>query len=187
MSNDFYLSKQGVKEYLQLSSDSDSSFIVAKFKNYLNDGDQILELGSGPGRDLFQLENVIYSDFSPLFIELLKKKFPDNKILKIDAVSIQSDEVINAFYSNKVLHHLSDDELKQSFSRQNELLQKGGIICHTFWAGNKSEEFKGLLFNHHTSDELNKWLSKTFDILVLEEYEEFVPGDSLLLIARKKN
>lgn len=176
-----------MEEYLQLSSDSDSSFIVKKFTTYLNTGDQILELGSGPGRDLAELENVTYSDFSPLFIDYLKNKYPNARVLELNAVSIETPDRFNAIYSNKVLHHLSDEELLRSFSRQAELLKGKGIICHTFWAGTKNEEYKGLIFNHHTIKELKKMIEGLFDVLFIGEYEEFVPGDSILLIAEIKH
>jgi hypothetical protein len=84
------------------------------------------------------------------------------------------------------LHHLKDVELVDSIKRQSDILNPKGIICHSFWKGEGSEIFKGLFVNYHSEDALRDFFSKNFDILMLECYDEFEVGDSLLFIGKKK-
>ncbi|HEY9114087.1 MAG TPA: hypothetical protein VIN10_05265, partial [Bacteroidales bacterium] len=89
-------------------------------------------------------------------------------------------------YSNKVLHHLKDNELKLSVKRQSEILTSAGIIGHSFWKGKGSEIFKGLYVNYHDEKTLIEFFKEYFEVLSLTTYQEFEEGDSLLLIGKKK-
>ena len=89
-------------------------------------------------------------------------------------------------YSNKVMHHLNDNELNDSIKRQHEILNSNGIICHSFWKGEGSEIFKGLFVNYHTEVNLKKIFKENFEIISIESYKEFEDNDSILLIGKKK-
>ena len=106
--------------------------------------------------------------------------------MELDAVSLDTDLKYDGIYSNKVLHHLKDDELIASAKRQDEVLNSNGIICHSFWKGEGSEIFKGLFVNYHSVVTLTKAFKNYFEILSIDDYNEFDDNDSLLLIARKK-
>ena len=85
-----------------------------------------------------------------------------------------------------MLHHLTNEELRESIKRQDALLDSGGIICHSFWKGQGDEIFKGLFVNYHTPEEIKAFFEENFEILSISDYAEFEKGDSILLIARKK-
>lgn len=156
---------------------------------FLADGAKVLEIGSGPGTDweiLTDKYEVLGSDNSEEFIKHLQQTYPKGEFVPVDASTLELDRSFDAIYSNKVLHHLSDDDLKQSFERQQVLLKHGGVICHSFWRGEGSELFKGLFVNYHEKDDLSNLLEGRFEILHFELYPEFEKEDSLLLIARKK-
>jgi hypothetical protein len=108
------------------------------------------------------------------------------KVTSNDASTLEIEKKFGVIYSNKVLHHLTDEQLMNSSKRQFELLEKDGLICHSFWKGTGSEVFKGLFVNYHTKKELELVFQDDFEILVLESYEEFEENDSLLLIGKKK-
>jgi hypothetical protein len=84
------------------------------------------------------------------------------------------------------MHHLKDNELSDSIRRQHEILNPGGIVCHSFWKGVGTEIFKGLFVNYHSETDLTEIHKDYFEILSIESYKEFEDADSLLLIARKK-
>ena len=105
--------------------------------------------------------------------------------MHLNAATLETDKRFDVVYSNKVLHHLSDAELAQSVERQHELLNANGVICHSFWAGEGSEEFKGMFVNYHNETAITKLLGQRFEVLYLERYQEFEASDSMLLIARK--
>jgi len=93
---------------------------------------------------------------------------------------------VDAIYSNKVLHHLSDSELASSIERQSAVLTKQGVVLHSFWYGDRVEEFSGMMFYYRDEEFLKSVFSPFFDIVRMERYTEIEDDDSLLLVARAK-
>ena len=113
-------------------------------------------------------------------------KNSDGEFLELDAVTLITDKKFDGIYSNKVMHHLTDNELERSIKRQYEILNTNGIICHSFWKGEGSEVFKGLFVNYHDEVGLKEAFKTHFEILSIENYKEFEDDDSILLIGKKK-
>jgi SAM-dependent methyltransferase len=189
MNNNYYKTKESVEEYIQLAKDVDGRQLIEKLEQFLPAGSTLLELGSGPGTDwkiLNEIYKVVGSDNSSEFLKHLKAKNPNGEFLELDAVTLTTDKKFDGIYSNKVLHHLSDEELLDSVKSQYEILNHGGIICHSFWKGEGTEIFKGLFVNYHNELDVKETFSEYFEIILIEEYKEFEEDDSLLFIARKK-
>jgi len=187
MEENFYHTQESVKEYIRQAEGYSGQEIISKLENYLSDSSKILELGSGPGTDyniLSKKYNVVGSDFSNEFLKVLHKSFPKGEFLQLDAITLNSDKKFDCIYSNKVLQHLSNNDLKKSISAQSKVLNPNGIICHSFWKGKGDEVFKGMLVNYQTKESLIKLFQKKFEILVLEDYAEFEENDSVFVIAR---
>jgi predicted SAM-dependent methyltransferase len=143
----------------------------------------------GPGTDLTLLAKyckVTGSDYSEIFIDRFWKTHPNTDLLVLDALTLETDRKFQGIYSNKVLMHLTREELKQSIKRQTEILEPDGIICHSFWRGNKEENYDGLRFIYYTTKQLRVSIMNTFNIIKIEKYQEIEPDDSLFIIARKK-
>jgi len=186
---EYYKTKESVAEYIELAKDVSGKELIKKLNVFLPINSKLLEIGSGPGTDWNILSNdysVVGSDNSNEFLQHLKSTNPTGEFLKLDAISLITSLNFNGIYSNKVLHHLKDDELKSSIQRQSEILNPKGIICHSFWKGKGSEVFKGLFVNYQNEESLKALFEPYFEVLILESYAEFEEGDSLLLIARKK-
>jgi SAM-dependent methyltransferase len=189
MSTDYYRSKETVAGYIKAAAEVNSKPLIDKLKGYLPTGSALLELGSGPGTDwkiLSKTYTVTGSDYSQEFLEHLKAQNPDGEFLQLDAITLETELTFDGIYSNKVLHHLTDDELAQSIAAQLEILKPNGIICHSFWKGEGTDMFNGMYVNYHTESELKTLFEPHFEILLLEQYMEFEEDDSLLLIARTK-
>ena len=185
----FYDIPENVDKYIDMCSGYDGSLIYSELQNFLKDGKTILELGSGPGLDLSILRRrycVTGSDLSKEFISRLQKKYPGIPFLKINATDIDVEEKYDCIYSNKVLHHLTKSELINSLSGQAQALSPGGIIAHTFWIGDDSEEIEGLLFNYYGKDEILEIITEKYNIFSSMSYSEFEDSDSLLVIAGLK-
>ena len=162
---------------------------MKKLAEVLPSNSTVLEIGSGPGSDwkiLNKTYDVIGSDNSTEFLIHLKSTHPRGEFLELDAVSLKTDRKFDGIYSNKVMHHLTDDQMRESIQRQLELLHPKGIICHSFWKGEGSEIFKGLFVNFHEVNNIKAFYEANFEIISIAYYNEFEDGDSILLIARKK-
>ena len=189
MEGAYYHTKESVEEYVRLSKGFSGKDLIERLGKVLVTNAAVLELGSGSGTDWNILNKtyvVIGSDNSLEFLDHLKAENPKGEFLELDAVTLKTKKKFDGIYSNKVLHHLKDDELSSSIKRQYDLLNPGGIICHSFWKGEGSEVFKGLFVNYHSAAILKDNFEKYFEIILLEAYEEFEANDSLLLIGKKK-
>ncbi|WP_106792913.1 trans-aconitate 2-methyltransferase [Aquimarina sp. Aq78] len=189
MTGKYYKTKESVEEYIRLAKDVNGKILIEKLKQVLPSNSTVLEIGSGPGTDwkiLNKSYDITGSDNSTEFLNHLISKNPNGKFLELDAITLKTDKKFDGIYSNKVLHHLNDNELIDTVKRQYEILNSNGIICHSFWKGEGSEVFKGLFVNYHNGSTLRKAYLKYFDILSISDYNEFEDNDSLLLIAKKK-
>ena len=189
METDYYKNKASVEEYIKLAKDVNGREHIDKLRPYLNNSSSVLEIGSGPGSDwkiLSEIYNVTGSDNSKEFLDHLKANNSEGTFLALDAVTLKTEKYFDALYSNKVLHHLSDKELRNSIARQAAILNSGGVICHTFWKGEGSEVFKEMFVNYQDMNSLKTLFSNAFDVVTLSVCTEFEKDDSILLIAIKK-
>jgi ubiquinone/menaquinone biosynthesis C-methylase UbiE len=189
MSKAYYKTKESVDEYIKLAEGYNGAELIEKLKDFLPGDSYVLELGSGPGTDweiLNKTFKVVGSDSSNEFLNRLIANIPNGEFLHLDAIALNTDKKFDGIYSNKVLHHLKDYEIKASIKRQYEILNPSGIICHSFWKGEGSEIFNGLFVNYHSDINLKKLFQGWFDILLILSYKEFENDDSVLLIGRKK-
>ena len=95
-----------------------------------------------------------------------------------------SKRKFDGIYSNKVLHHLTTDDLKSSLKRQKEILNPNGVLFHSFWKGNKTEKMEGLLFVYYDLDDLRNLFEPDFDILSIMTYSEIEKDDSIYVILK---
>jgi trans-aconitate methyltransferase len=189
MNGGYYKTKESVEEYIKLAKDAYGKQLIEKLEQVLPANSVLLELGSGPGTDwkiLNESYRVVGSDNSSEFLNHLIAEIPNGQFLDLDAITINTYKKFDGIYSNKVMHHLKDNELADSVRRQHEILNPGGIVCHSFWKGVGTEIFKGLFVNYHSEEDLTEIHKDYFEILTIESYKEFEDDDSLLLIARKK-
>lgn len=186
----FYHEKENAEAYAAMCEGYDASAQLKLLYQYLPEGSAVLELGSGPGNDLELLlkrYDATGSDYSPAFIEMLQKRFPENEIVQLDAVTIEMSKVFDAVYSNKVLHHLSDEDLKASFARQAEILNPQGYAFHLIWKTLEApKEDLGVEFHMRNLEHMKAAMGDLFEIVDFEEFCEFDDGDSLAILTQKK-
>lgn len=185
----FYDDPENVKTYIQLCEGYDGSLLYESLSRFLPADAELLELGSGAGVDIGFLNEqfrVTGSDLSDEFLKICRKTHPAIPFLKLDAVKLDTEQTFDAIYSNKVLHHLTEEELITSLSKQAKRLSPNGIIAHSFWVGSGTEEMEGLLFTLYSPDQLHRLMDEHFDVLFTERYDEMDEGDSIFIIARRK-
>ncbi len=187
---EFYDSEKGVDQYIKIAEGYDGKELIKILQDFLPEKSSVFELGMGPGKDLDILRKkylVTGSDSSQIFLDRYEKQNPDADLLKLDAVTLQTDRKFDCVYSNKVLHHITGQELKKSFQRQNEILNSNGIAFHSFWRGDKDENIEGMLFTKYQIDGLKKIIGNSFDILKINHYTEMEKDDSIYVILRKSS
>ncbi|MGL1892747.1 MAG: class I SAM-dependent methyltransferase [Spirochaetaceae bacterium] len=187
---DTYNTPKGVDQYIKMCQGYDNSSFKSSIIKNLGRGSNILELGMGPGNDYIWLSenyNVTGTDYSEEFIKRAKIRFPQGDFLEIDAITIKCQKKFSAIYSCKVLHHFELDQLKKSLIRQHEVLKPDGLIIHSFWIGDKTEDFDDMHCVYFPTQKLIDLISKNYEVIEYSEYEELEPNDSLFVIAKKLN
>ena len=186
----YYHDPQNAKSYAAMCEGYDASAQLEILSKVLPREATVLELGSGPGNDLKLLAaryEVTGSDYSPAFVHMLKARFPNQTILKLNAISIATDGLFDGIYSNKILQHLNDDELADSFRRQAQLLNQGGIVFHLIWRHIESPGGDNdLLFKPRSLSQMTAAMGDDFELLEALDFGEFEDEDSLAILARKK-
>jgi len=134
---------------------------------------------------LSQLYKATGSDFSNAFLERYRAMDASADLLQLDARTLDTDRRFDAIYSNKVLIHCSTEELQQSFARQHEVLNDNGLMLHSFWYGEGTQEFGELTLVRRNERELTALLEDSFEILALDKHAKMTEGDSIYVVARK--
>ncbi|MFW2441000.1 MAG: class I SAM-dependent methyltransferase [Arenicellales bacterium] len=184
---EFYNDPVKVDEYEKMCDEYDGSDLYKVLERHLVDNSTLLEIGSGPGNDINYFQKrytVTGSDLSDEFLLRGSKKYSNVPFINLDAVSIKIDKVLDCVFSNKVLHHLSQDDLIKSFKRQQKVIVRNGIFAHTFWLGDKEFTMEGMLFVFHNRENLINLVSEYFTILEAYDYKEFEEGDSIFIVAK---
>ncbi len=185
----FYNSRKNVEDYIRMAKPYNGKELIHKLKKHLKPGSEILELGTGPGKDMdILLKNyaVTGSDLSPVFLEIYRKRKPEANLMVLDAHRLDIAESFDCIYSNKVLHHLSKTELRESLRKQVKILNPGGLVMHSFWEGGREDILSGLRFVYYRLEDLKDIFSRYFDLIAIEAYEEELPGDSVWVLGRRK-
>ena len=112
-----------------------NNWMYSQIKPFING--KVLEIGSGIGNisQVFIKEgnDIDLSDIRDQYIDFLHDKFPDNKVLKIDLVHSDFDEVYGHLFRTydlvfalNVIEHIENDKL--AIKNISKLLKTNGII-----------------------------------------------------------
>jgi len=184
----FYDEEKTAREYIAMADGYDGRELIAAMSEHVPQGARVLEIGMGPGKDLDilgQNYRVTGSDSSRFFVDLYRQAHRHADLLILDAVTLDTDRKFDCIYSNKVLHHLSQDELQRSLERQHRLLNDGGHAMHSFWKGDRVEEMHGLKFFYRTEAQLRSSFEPLYDLIGVVAYEELEPDDSIYVLAQR--
>ncbi len=185
----FFDTEKGVEQYIQMAKGHDGSDLIKILEGVIPAKSKVLEIGMGPGTDLDILDRkftVTGSDNSDIFLELYKRQNHNADLLKLDAVTLYKDRTFDCIYSNKVLHHITREDLKKSLRRQKEILSPNGVAFHSFWRGDREENFDGLLFTKYQKDGLKEVIGDILDIFEIETYTEMEKDDSIYVVLKKQ-
>lgn len=180
-----YDTAEGARAYARMAQGFDGRTHVERLAQLLKPGSSVLELGMGPGVDLDMLAEkfaVVGSDLSPAFLDRYTRLRPGIELEKLDAITIDTARDFDAIYSNKVLQHLTREELRLSLICQSEILRPGGVILHGLWAGSFSNDHNGLHDTRYLPETLEPLVPQSLNITECSFYTEMERDDSLRVI-----
>lgn len=183
----FYDHQHNVEEYIKMAKGVDGRELIAILKSFLPNAATVLELGMGPGKDfelLSQSFRVTGSDNSKVFLERYRRTNPEADLVLLDAVTMDIDRRFDCIYSNKVLHHLTKAELKESLENQLKILNPGGLLFHSLWYGDQEEEFSGLRFVYYTEASFSELVGSDYELVKAARYGETELDDSIYFVLR---
>lgn len=181
--------KDLVKTYLQMTEGYDGPLLIDWMVDYVEPGSEVLELGMGPGTDMEELKKtyrVTGSDVSPDFLYRYRAFHPHAELIHLDAVTMETQKRFDCICSNKVLVHLTREELAKSLKEQARCLRPNGVLLHTFWRGSGQEVHEEILINSYEQEELHAIFEPLFDILKIQTYQEESEDDSILVVVKKR-
>ncbi len=187
----YYDEADNAKTYMQMIENEQNFYLVNQTIKYFSKNMKVLELGSGAGHDLKKLDEnfeVVGSDNAEPFIRHLKDTFYDLRILRLNAISMDTHKKFDAIYSNKVLHHLQKDDLKQSLQNQSNVLTSKGLMLHGFWQNiDALDTPKDLIFNTYNEASIKEYIPDSLELLKFEIYQEYEEADSFYILLQKKD
>lgn len=189
-----YYNKYAAKEFEE-TVNQDMSEIMREFLNYLEEGDTILDLGCGSGRDSLTLYELGY-DVTPLDASSEMCKLAEIHtgldVLQMTFEQIDFDDVFDGIWACASLLHTPKKELSGILTKIARALNEKGILYMSFKLGD-FEGFRGeRYFSDFTSDSISQLLRENgrFEILKLWETEDIRSGHSdvrwLNVLAKKK-
>lgn len=168
--------------------------LINTLDEYLLDYSKILELGSGDGANLAKLSKnyrVVGSDLSRKNVQAIRQRHPEIHVKLLDIHEMKIEEDYDCIYSDKVLTHLTKEELKESIKKQGEHLKDEGIILMTLNYGEYCQEEgqDGYLSVYYTEYDIHDLVPKTLQIDLIDSYIDENKNnkkDSLLVILKKR-
>ena len=184
----YYDSEENVDDYIKMAEGFDGAELIKVLHRHLSKGSTVLELGMGPGKDLALLAEwyeASGSDSSRVFVDLFRQSHPESDLLLLDAVTMETHRTFDGIYSNKVLQHITEEQLRMSLRKQRDVLTSRGVLMHSFWYGSGEEEHQGLRSVYYTDADLKDLAGSGYEVEELERYEEMEDGDSMYIVLRK--
>ncbi len=126
-----------------------SEFII--FRDFIKDGDKVLDAGCGNGRLLGLLKDkkIDYTgiDISDKLVEMAKNKYPQNNFLVADNLNLPfPDNNFDKVFSIAVLHTIPSKELREKVLLEiKRVLRPGGLSVLTVWDIWRKDTFPMLL------------------------------------------
>jgi len=112
-------------------------------KQYIQEGDKVLDFGCGNGRllELLKDKNITYKGVDPSqkLINLARVRYPEHKndFIKINPTELRlpfNDEEFNSIYSIATFHHIPGKTHRQAITKElYRTLKKEGWVIVTVW------------------------------------------------------
>jgi 2-polyprenyl-3-methyl-5-hydroxy-6-metoxy-1,4-benzoquinol methylase len=185
----YFDDETNVDGYLRMVEGYDGAPLMAEVAKHLPAGASVLELGMGGGDDLDRLTSAGFaatgSDASEVFLRRYAERGGQSPTLCLDALTLDTEQRFDAIFSNKVMQHLTREEVAASLARQAKVIQRDGHIFHTLWHGDSDEKHHGLHFSYFRLESFRARVPDSLEIVAHRVYRESEEGDSLWVLLRR--
>lgn len=112
---------------------------LSTFRDYVKDGDEILDIGCGNGRllELLKGKNIEYIgvDNSERLIDIAKRRYPTKKFLVADTLNLPfPNDYFDKIFLIAVLHNIPSKELRfETLQEARRVLKSEGLLILTVW------------------------------------------------------
>lgn len=145
-----------------------------EFLQYLEEGDTILDLGCGSGRDSLAFYEHGY-DVTPLDASEEMCKLAEIhtglEVLQMAYEDMEFDEVFDGIWGCEALIHVPEDELGDVLTRIIDALDRGGVLFLSFRAGEFEGFRSGRYFCEYTREHLERIFTETSRLELLKIWE----------------
>ena len=156
------------EDFFYNTVEADMSETYKQFLSYFNNGDFILDLGCGSGRDskyfLDKGYNVTSADLSDELIERASK-FIKQKVLKLDMLKMKFENDFDGIWACASILHIPKNQVSKVLSNCFKALRKNGVLYASFKYGDFEEVRNGRFFNYYDEASIKKVVENSEFIL----------------------
>lgn len=149
----------------------DMSNIYIKFEKHLKDGNNILDLGCGSGRDteyfLKRGYKVLPTDYSDEMVRIATKQL-GKKVIKEDMRKMNYKNQFHGIWACASILHIKKDEIPEVLKRCYQALKKDGILYMSFKYGHREISVDGRHFSNFTQSSIIEMI-KRLNIFEIKE------------------
>ncbi|MGL4450920.1 MAG: class I SAM-dependent methyltransferase [Sarcina sp.] len=165
-------SREKVEKFLKRHKSYDGR-IALILRSYMKKGASVLNIGLNDGKDfevLKQTYDVVAIDSSQFFIDIYKENNSGAEVYKVDDVKLDIDRKFDCIFSNKLINHLTLEELKESLKKQAQLLEKDGKVFHFFAEGTGELLLGGVTLNMFDENTIRTVIPSDFEVVKFSKY-----------------
>lgn len=159
--------------------DQDMGELWKKFLANLEEGDTILDLGCGSGRDSAAFYELGY-DVTPLDAAEEMAKLAEIHtgldVLRIAYEDMEFEDVFDGIWGSGALVHVPAREMEDILEKVTDALCQGGTLYLSFRKGDFEGFEGGLYYNDYTPEGIERMLEDTRRLNIREIWESGDPG-----------
>ncbi|MDN3505289.1 MAG: class I SAM-dependent methyltransferase [Rhabdochlamydiaceae bacterium] len=189
------------KEYKSKNNGNFQPELMKPFMDHIRKGDQVLDLGCGPGLHVKELSKkgieVCGIDYSPAMIKIAQHQAPKAKFYVMDIQSLSLQTKFNAVWASRSLHHIPREKLNGVLLNINKILTDGGVLYISMKKGTgegviADHYYEGVkkFYSYIAEDELVKELDLAgFDVILSEVKainSSYNPQPHVIVLCKKR-